>query len=460
MPITMLSRESRSENPVPEEKNKWVKKLQQESWELELLVSGFSIVLLSKLTGWMQVLINDIPLTINMQDSFSQAIFFFMTFVLLASYALIINLVIHLIFRGFWVGIVGLGSVAPNTDFSKLKYSKFFVRKLKKRIVKLDDLVIVVDKISSLIFTFAFLIIFFLISVGLFLIGLTFISNIGIFIVSISGEILSTILKVTTIILSLAYTFAGIIYMIDFLTLGFFKKFKWLSIIYYPIYHFFSWITLSFLYRTLYYNLISKFSKRKVGSILIPYLLIILLVPLTNFNHHIYFPEESESSHIENNYYSALRKSEDHIKKVDIPSYVIDDKFLSVFLTYIPEDNEIIKKLYPDFIPEINEGFNSKINVNFTKHGVNIGSKHVLDEKNKSLECLTSIYQIYLNDSLIQNPKFYFKQSVEKEEKGIFTMLDISELKIGENILLIKKLRYNGDEKIFNNYAFVPFWKE
>jgi hypothetical protein len=456
----MLGRESRNENSEPQDSNKWVKKLQQESWELELLVSGFSIVLLSKLTEWLQVLINDIPFTINMHDSFSAAIFFFMSFLLLASYALIINLIVHLVFRGFWVGIVGLGSVAPNTDLTKLKYSKFFVKKLKKRIVKLDDLVIVVDKISSLIFTFAFLIIFFLISVGLFLIGLTLISEIGVFFVSISGEKLSTALKTTTIIISLVYTFAGIIYMIDFLTLGFFKKFKWLSKIYYPIYHFFGWITLSFLYRTLYYNLISKFSKRKIGLILIPYLSIILIVPLTNFSHYIYFPEESESSHIENNYYSELRKSEDHIEKVDIPSYVIDNKFLPIFLTYIPEDNEIVKKLYPEYTPDIKEGFNSKINMDFHNRGLSIGSKKMIDKQKKSLECLTSLYQIYLNDSLIQNPKFYFKQNAEKEEKGIFTMINISELEIGENILLIKKMRFKGDEKIFKDYAFVPFWKE
>jgi hypothetical protein len=111
-----------------------VKKLQQESWELELLVSGFSIVLLSQLTKWLHVLIDNISANLNMNDNLTIGMYIFLAFVLLASYALIINLIVHLVFRGFWVGIVGLGSVAPNTDFEKLKYSPFLLRSLKRKL--------------------------------------------------------------------------------------------------------------------------------------------------------------------------------------------------------------------------------------------------------------------------------------------------------------------------------------
>lgn len=458
----MLSRASRNENPEPQEKNKWVKKLQQESWELELLVSGFSIILLAKLTEWLKIVIENVQFGLNLNINLSIALMFFLMFILLASYALIINLIIHLIFRGFWVGIVGLGSVAPNTEFPKLKYSSFFTKKLEKKVTKLDDLVIIVDKISSLIFAFAFLIIFFLISVGLFLISLIIIQSIGDTIVDLTNGSISNIFKYIFVFITITFLLSGIIYMIDFFTLGFFKKYKWLSKIYFPIYYLFSWITLSFLYRTLYYNLISKFSKRKIGVILIPYLLIIIMVPFFSFNHHIYYPEESEKSHINHNYYSDLRNEEDHIEKVDLPSYIIKNNFLPVFISYNPNDNHIIKKTFPDFTPGINEGLNSKVDVKINKKGINININDAKRNKHveESLECLCGLYRIYLNDSLVQNPKFYFKTNINKEEKGIFTVINISDLPVGENILTIKKISFKKDQQILKDYAFAPFWKE
>jgi hypothetical protein len=455
----MLGKEFRNNFDETQPTNKWVKKLQQESWELELLVSGFSIVLLTKLAEWLQVVIDNIGVNLNMNINFTVGIYIFLALVLLASYALIINLVIHLIFRGFWVGVVGLGSVAPTTNFEKLKYSTFFTQKLKKKITKLDDLVIVVDKISSLIFTFAFLIIFFIISVGLYLVTLLVLAQLANTLVEQTSGVFNTIFKVINFTTIILFLISGIIYMLDFLTLGVLKKNKRISRIYYPIYYFFSWITLSFLYRTLYYNLISKFSKRRIGLIIIPYLLIIIMVPLFNYNHHIYYPEKSPSLHIINNYYTDLRSNDDHIRKVDIPSYTVKDNFLPVFLVYNPEYNGIIRKLKPDFTPSINEGFNSEVQFNFSGKGLNI-SDNEEKYKEKSLNALASLFKIYLNDSLVAETKFYFKTSSEKKDKGIFTVLDIKKLSRGENILAIKRATFKHDSLDYIDYAFVPFWKE
>ncbi len=455
----MLGKESRENNAESRPTNKWVKKLQQESWELELLVSGFSIVLLTQLTKWLQVVIDNIGANLNMNSSLTVGMYIFLAFVLLASYALIINLIVHLVFRGFWVGIVGLGSVAPNTDFEKLKYSPFFTEKLRKKITNLEDLVVVVDKISSLIFTFAFLIIFFLVSLGLYFVSFLIIGQLFEALIDLTSGLLNDILTVIVVVIVLAYLLSGIIYMIDFLTLGALKKGKRISKMYYPIYHFFGWITLSFLYRTLYYNLISKFSKKKIGFIFIPYLLIIIMVPAFNYNHHIYFPKKSPSSHITNNYYSNLRSEDEHIKKVDIPSYIIKEDFLPVFLTYDPGYNEVIKKLNPDFTPSINEGFNSEVQLRFTKQGLNISGKKD-EQEQKSLESLVSFFKIYLNDSLLNEQKFYFKRSSALQDKGIFTVLDIKNLQRGENILSVKRAKFRKDSLTYVDYAFVPFWKE
>ena len=456
----MISYESRNNNSDIKDANKWVKKLQQESWELELLVSGFSILLLTKLTGILETTLDNIINGLNVHLALSGAIMLFLMFVILSSYALIINLVIHLIFRGFWVGIVGLGSVAPTTEFPKLKYSKFFTKKLEKKITKLDELVIVIDKISSLIFTFAFLIIFFLISIGLFIISIVFFEQFASLITGLTEGVFKSILKNTFNGLLILFLISGIIYLIDFLTLGFFKKYNRLSKIYYPIYTLFGWITLSFLYRTLYYNLISKFSKRKVGLILIPYLLVLIIVPLSNFDHHIYFPDKSIQSHINNDYYSDLRKADSHVQEIDIPSYIIRDNFLPIFISYKPIDNKLIKKAYPDLEPLKNEGYNSELKISNDADNFGITDIEIEKDQKEMLKSMAALYEIYLNDSLTQNPDFYFKTHVNNKEKGLFTVIDIIDLPRGKNILKLKRVMFDGDKQTMGDLAIVPFWKE
>jgi hypothetical protein len=457
----MISRESRNENPEQQDSNKWVKKLQQESWELELLVSGFSIVLLSKLTGWLQIVLENINNGLNPDLNLSLGLVFFVMLVLLASYALIANLIIHLLFRGFWVGIVGLGSVAPTTDFQKLRFSKFFTKKLEKRVAKLDDLVITVDKISSLIFTFAFLLIFFLISIGLFLSSVLLLTEFGNILINSTNGALSDIVRYISYTVVFSFFIAGIIYMIDFFTMGFFKKYKWLSKIYYPFYVLFGWITLSFLYRTLYYNLISKFSKRKVGLILIPYLLIIIMVPFVSFDHHIFYPEASTSSHIINHYYSDIRENDEYIYVVDIPSYIVEKSFIPLFIAYSPKDNELIKEANPKLEPLKNEGFNSNLRIRKSdRGGLYISNSNRITNQEETLKALIGLYKIYLNDSLLINPEFYFETNKNKNEKGIVTIIDIYDLPRGKNIIKIQKLTSSDSLKIFEDYACIPFWKD
>jgi hypothetical protein len=85
---------------------------------------------------------------------------------------------------------------------------------------------VVVDKISSLIFTFAFLIIFFLVSVGLYLASFLVIGQLFDALLDLTSGLLNDIFTVVVIVVILAYFISGIIYMIDFLTLGALKRAK------------------------------------------------------------------------------------------------------------------------------------------------------------------------------------------------------------------------------------------
>lgn len=455
-----MPRFNREKSNEPLESNKWLKKLQQESWELELLVSGFSILLLAKGIDWLTNIKAFFEASLNFQIEISNIIIVFLAIVLLAVHALVLNLIIHLIFRGFWVGVVGLGSVAPNADFDKLKYSKFFTEKLKIKVTSLDELVIRVDRISSVLFAFAFLIIFLLISIALFFGGLVTFATVGSNLIeNISGwiaEVLAFILNT----LSFTFLIVGVIYLIDFLTFGAVKKIKFISRIYYPFYKFFGWITLAFIYRTIYYNLISRFTKKRTALILIPYLLILVTLPGIKMDHHIYYPDRFNEHTFPANYYEDVR-DDDNVRRVSIPSFVMDGSYIPLFIKYDPNDNSVIRALCPDYEPAKNEGLNTGIRINNVDGQINISHTTRIrePEPKKSLDCLSQLYEIHINDSLIDIEEMYF-HSINKR-RGIVTMLTIDSLPKGRNHIIVYKKEMKNDSTFESTiYASIPFWKE
>lgn len=247
----------------------WLKKLERESWQLELLVSAFTIFLLIGATVQYDEFLTDLQFRYNFNETGLVIGFIFLILLKQALFALTICLVAHLMLRGFWIGTIGLRSVQSSVDFDGLKYSELFTRKLKKKVISLDQLVIRLDEICSVIFSFAFLIIFTLVAFGLYV---GFLGALGFLISSLSDMTPDGWDKWIAIcggILFMLALISGLIYLIDFFTLGFFKKFKWVSKIYYPIYFFFSYVTLAILSRSIYYYMISKFSKNRIRIVFI-----------------------------------------------------------------------------------------------------------------------------------------------------------------------------------------------
>jgi len=450
---------TRNEPDDSPDSNKWLKKLQQESWELELLVSGFSVLLLIKGVEFLKEFQLEFLSSLNFQLPVSNWIVIFMYILILSIYAMIFNLGVHLIFRGFWVGIVGLGSVAPGTNFEKLKYSKYFTEKLKKRITSLDDLVVLVDKISSVVFAFAFLIIFLLISFALVFGFIVFLNTIGNSTVELFSGIFAIIISYIFNAIILTLSFFAFLYLFDFLTFGFLKKWKYLGKIYYPFYRFFGWITFAFIYRTIYYNLISKFTKKKTALILIPYLIILISLPGLKLDHHIYFPF-NENDYLMNsaNYHDQF--VDERITEPQINSSLVNGPFMSIFIPYNPNDNAVIRKLCPDYEPAKKEGLNLGIAIERNEDNLEIHRTTSVIEPfpEKSLECLKSLYIIKINDQQVNVDRFLFK--TENKSKGIFSYINIDSLSSGYNELMLYKYGLEEEKLILEEYSRIPFWKQ
>ena len=112
----------------------WLEKLQQESWNLELLISGFSIFLLIQVGDVIDDFSDEFANHFNLPNNIRGVVHAFAGIGKLGAIVLTINLIVHILLRGFWIGAIGLRSVQSKLDISKLNYSEFFQEKLRKKI--------------------------------------------------------------------------------------------------------------------------------------------------------------------------------------------------------------------------------------------------------------------------------------------------------------------------------------
>jgi hypothetical protein len=447
-------------NKSKEQIEEWLDKLERESWQLELLVSAFTIFLLLGALSAYDELLTDIQFQYNLNVGLFTIVYIFLILLKNSLLALIISLIIHLSLRGFWIGAIGLRSVQSDIDFSKLNYTEFFTEKIRKRVISLDQLVIKLDEICSVIFAFSFLVISVLLAFGMYMI---FISVLGIAFsafVNLFSGIVSTIILGVSVIIILTCLITGMIYMIDYFSLGFFKKIKWFSKVYYPFYRLYNVITLSTLSRSIYYYLISKFTKRKIRMVYAVFFVIISVLILFDFDQQPYYPETNNMHSISSNFYDDVRPEGVYINSVSIESNYIDKPHFQVFLRYDPVDNNLIRNNCPNFTPLREDGINWAFTT--TREGANfqIGSVNYSDEDIKSLlDCQSSIYQLIINDSVYQDLSFYFYEHPSKSQKGLLTTIPTSGFRSGENILKVNKVRLDSAKvESITDYVKIPFW--
>ena len=116
----------------------WLDNLQQESWQLELLISGFTIFLL--IGGWGPVADLEYDLIVLKGTATGANSMSFLYHVLRTAYlSLLACLLIHVVLRGVWIAAIGLRSVSGEIDYDQLHYQPRFVDRLRRRLGSFDD---------------------------------------------------------------------------------------------------------------------------------------------------------------------------------------------------------------------------------------------------------------------------------------------------------------------------------
>jgi hypothetical protein len=426
-------------------------KLQQESWQLELLISGFAIFGLFSATDFIEIN-HDIA---KNENRLAETFLWFAATV--SCWILISNLLIHVVLRGLWIGALGLRYVSGDIDYNELKYSPKFTNFLQKRIGSFDKYIATLENYCSVLFAVSFLFIFYFLACLFSLLAM--LACVFLFLDTDLDGSWQKVSVFVGIALILFIIFGSFLTFFDFITQGFLKKKKWTSRIYFPIYKVFSLVTLSFLYRPLVYNFLDNRFGKRLSFILIPVYVAVVFMTSFHYKKSNYLKTDISSSEVfanPNNYDDLITKKNDFIKVATIPSKVITDSYLNVFVVY--------KESVEDRIFSYNKGLKPE----FDQRGLKSTAVFWGDfsssafRKKDSLKreyhkTFNTIYSIYIDNKKYDSE---FIATTNKFKKlGFETFIDIDTLSNGKHLLEITRKTIRKKDTTNRILAKIPFWK-
>ena len=425
--------------------------LQQQSWELELIISGFAIFGL--FTAYE-------PLQVGAENAQNDGQIYSFVLYLVAFIAcsiLLFNLLFHVILRGLWIGALGLRYISGDIEFDKLKYSDKFKNYLKKKIVSFDRYIANLENYCSVLFAISFLLIFHVVALTLIILSIALVANLIIENENLPDWISNWIGIPLVIFISIGM----LLTFFDFITQGLLKRNKWVSKVYFPFYWVFSFITLSFLYRPLVYNFLdNKFGKRIIFFLTPIYITILILSGLYYRNSN-YLDNDRNSSTIfanKENYMDMMTEDADYPGEAVIPSKVITTKFLHVFMPYSENIEERIFDFDETLKPEEDRRGLASSNFNFnTNWSDKITTSRQKDSvRKKYLEVFNETY--FFKIDTIKLDSDFIVSTDAKNRLGFETYLSLKEIEEGKHQLRLMRKRRQKDSIIELIQESIPFW--
>lgn len=435
---------------------KWLEYLQQESWQLELIISSILLVVLSSggdgIDDWL------LEIGANIGQGASHII---IIAPVLLNITLIIaktNLVFHIFLRGFWIGCIGLRYVSDDIDIDSLNYAPKFSNYLKKQGLNFDRYLENLEKVCSIIFSFTFLLVFSVFSIFMFFLVIVAVKIGFDYFDSPTADMIRKVIN-----WGLGIT--AFLSLIDYAFLGFFKRYKISAMLFYPFYRVYNFFSFSFVYRPLYYNFIDNPFGRKYLKLVVPYIIFLMMMgDGFELGEYKFLPEKEATNWVNKNFYED--KWQDAYQKagvvVAIPSMEIEKNFFPLYLRYHDSDN--VKRALEATCPMF-EGYERwSFRTEFVK-GVSISFDESVDEKVKkiradiALECLTQIFDLKIDTVSLADQEFQLYHHPELRSKGLLTYVDISGFDRGDHTLYVEQKVDYKDSVFVNKTYEIPFVK-
>lgn len=407
----LFTKSIRRNSNSPEDENSdmpgWLKMLQDNSWELEILISGGAIFSLFQLSGFITNSFIHLAYTSTLDGQSTLYIF-----AMLAAKCLTLGFSIHILLRSFWVGVVALSSMfKENENKISIKQAKPF-QNIES--VNLEKFVVTIDKLSAWMMYNTINLVFVLIG---WMILFMSIITIGELVPDTSSNNLELILMI-----------AFMVYLIDFLSFSILRKIPYLSYIVYPIFKLFDFISLRFIYQPGINYIDQHVAKWKTGLFYLLFITSSCVFTYVSIYSRMHWPNvfdgreyrfklsENETYYTEN-YYRNL--SSEPSRRARIQSDIITEPVVNLFINY--------SVVYDDYISQIP------------------------DENKRYFQ---NIFTLSVDDSLYTNQTYYTNNINHGIEGGVTTYLDVSSFKNGMHEIIITN-KYETDSS--RNQIRIPF---
>jgi len=409
--------------PIPN----WLQALQENSWELELLISGGAVFTLVQapdlLQDWMLGFL-------SIHDLDAAPIFFLGG--MLGIKILTNGFILHLLLRSYWLALVCVNYVFPQGINSR-KVQLKFPFKASDIEGDLQEQIMKVDRLSGLVIFISILSTIVLAGLTvLFFLFLTYEFNSEKFFSPIVYEIFSNIFSISIVF-----------YITDLLFMGFFRKIPYLSYLFFPFFFIYDFITLRLFYVRAIVLFSSNVKRWPFRSGAFIFMIITFGSTLLSINHFrqgiSFFDSRDYTDKLSKNNSVADWKYADvcphSYSMAYIPSKIIENNFLTVGIGYKPWMDNLIRS----------------------------------STKVDSLKYVDRIFEVSIDDSLYSNIVWRGVHRMDFPSSGLEAFLNISNLANGEHILKIKLKDFPDAE--YREYVrlnaasdkyplFIPFCKD
>lgn len=426
--------QQQKKHPLPD----WLRTVQQQSWEPEILISGIVLFALFQVPD----LLDRLYLYLDSVSVLAQGTIVRNIIALLkvSNFWLTLGFGAHLFFRSIWAAYVGLSYVYPDgIDHDRLRYRPAFLRLIARqsdyptRIQQLERLC------SGFFATSFFLFMCIVGALSFFLL----ISIMALLIFAFYPEFVNSPWFERGLNI-FAFTFGGL-YLFDFLTLGLLKRIPYVSTVYYPVYRLMSAITLAPFYRNIYYGFISNHHKGKVAALVLLFLLSTFVITIEVQSSHSIFNNltlqtyDDTDSIFPGHYADQQSKQPSH--RIQIPSDIITGDVLRVFVVHSRgrERRQVLRCCNYDSLK---------------------AAHPKADTDSLKLACLDQFYRLDLDGKEVDKNVLFYTDPKTKQN-GFLSYLDISTLEPGLHYLdLYYNYVFDDGSRKASQKAQVEFYRQ
>jgi hypothetical protein len=423
------------------------------TWELELLISGAVLFALFQIPP----LLNSFFARVEPHATTATitVILLVQIYVRAIVYALIASFVVHLIARAYWVGLVGLHSVFPKgVRWEQFKSGPVTLEVYKARLASLPSLIARTDNFSSVIFSFAFLLVL-LFAFSVVVVGTFSAIAYGVAHALLGGRGGDRIFITLVAIMGLVPAVTSIVdrRVGDRLGPGARGVLRRLVIIAYRG-------TVQGLISPIFVLLATNVGRRKMLLIFYFALFGILIVVFSermartdrlSVNSYDYFASSGRYA-VDYRFYENQRSADDiEARLPSIQADIVSGPYVKLFIPYVPRrHNAAVAKACPTLHP-------------VEARGLQIGADAPVPDSlaATALGCLGRIHSVSLDGTTQPQLQFRFYEHPGTGIKGVISYIPVQSLATGEHVILVSQAPTADADTNSPPPApwVIPFWR-